>query len=367
MKSSKRELKGQRKQSSRPRSNRSKTSSNPSSTAMAPHRTARTYPARQLLPRAAIRAAAEASRSAPIPLAPSPKTSNTSITLKSAAALGRSAPTARPPKGFTACTAPPARHMNARAATTRLCSSPRASIALVVLLCAALLLAGCGSSGGEEDTTTAAALAEKQTATQRKLERLRVQLRQRKRALQARRVREARVSATAGGHAVGVASPDASSSFGALEAELDGEIGAAIGAPGSDQVEGFGSLSSGSAWSTSKVPIALRLLQDTGGPSGLSEAQAEGMRRALTESDNEAAAALFADLERMHGGITGASAAVGEVLREAGDETTQISTQGRDGFSSYGQTDWSLLNQERFMSALAAGCISSQPSREYVL
>ena len=236
-----------------------------------------------------------------------------------------------------------------------------------MLLCAALLLAGCGSSGGEEDTTTAAALAEKQTATQRKLERLRVQLRQRKRALQARRVREARVSATAGGHAVGVASPDASSSFGALEAELDGEIGAAIGAPGSDQVEGFGSLSSGSAWSTSKVPIALRLLQDTGGPSGLSEAQAEGMRRALTESDNEAAAALFADLERMHGGITGASAAVGEVLREAGDETTQISTQGRDGFSSYGQTDWSLLNQERFMSALAAGCISSQPSREYVL
>jgi hypothetical protein len=235
-----------------------------------------------------------------------------------------------------------------------------------VLLCAVLLFAGCGSSGGEEDTTTAAALAAKQ-ATQRKLERLRFQLRHRKQALQARRVREARVSATAGGHAAVGASPDASRSFAALEAEIDGEIGATIGPPGSGQVEGFGDLSSGSAWSTSKVPIALRLLQDTGGPSGLSEAQAEEMHRALTQSDNEAAAALFADLERKHGGTTGASAAIDEVLREAGDETTQISTQGRDGFSSYGQTDWSLLNQERFMSALAAGCINSQSSREFVL
>jgi hypothetical protein len=236
-----------------------------------------------------------------------------------------------------------------------------------VLLCAALLLVGCGSSAGEEDTTTAAALAAKQAAAQRKLERLRSQLRHRKRALQARRVREARVSATAGDHAAVAANPEASRSFAALKAELNGEIGAAIGPPGSDQVEGFGDLISGSAWSTSKVPIALRLLQDLGGPSGLSDTQAEEMSRALTQSDNEAAAALFADLERKHGGIIGASAAVAEVLREAGDETTQISTQGRDGFSSYGQTDWSLLDQERFMSALAAGCIGSQPSREYVL
>lgn len=236
-----------------------------------------------------------------------------------------------------------------------------------MLLCAALLLAGCGSSSGEEDTTAASALAAKQAAAQRRLERLRIQLRQRKRALQARRVREAVVSATAGGHPVTATNPDASRSFAALEAELDGEIGAAIGPPGLGQVEAFGSLSSGSAWSTSKVPIVLRLLQDIGGPSGLSDTQAEEMRRALTQSDNEAAAALFADLERKHGGITGASAAVGEVLREAGDETTQISTQGRDGFSSYGQTDWSLLDQERFMSALATGCIGSQSSQEFVL
>jgi hypothetical protein len=159
----------------------------------------------------------------------------------------------------------------------------------------------------------------------------------------------------------------ASGSFAALEDELDGEIGAVIGPPGSAQAESFGDLGSGSAWSTSKVPIALRLLQDAGGPSGLSAAQAEEMRRALTLSDNEAAAALFADLEREHGGLAGASAAVGEVLREAGDGSTQISTQGRDGFSTYGQTEWSLANQQQFVGALAAGCIGTQESREYVL
>lgn len=156
------------------------------------------------------------------------------------------------------------------------------------------------------------------------------------------------------------------SGFAALESELGGEIGVVIGPP-SGQAEGFGNLASGSAWSTSKVPIALRLLKDVGGPSGLSAAQSEEMRRALTLSDNEAAAALFADLEHKHSGIAGASAAVTEVLREAGDSETQISTQGRDGFSTYGQTEWSLANQQRFISALAAGCIGSQDSREYVL
>ena len=91
------------------------------------------------------------------------------------------------------------------------------------------------------------------------------------------------------------------------------------------------------------------------------------MRSALTLSDNEAAAALFGDLERSHGGLVGASAAAEEVLREGGDASTQISTQGRGEFSTYGQTDWSLANQQRFMSALAAGCVASAESSSYVL
>lgn len=159
----------------------------------------------------------------------------------------------------------------------------------------------------------------------------------------------------------------ATGSFAALAAELNGEVGAVIGPPGSSPAASFGGLQSGSAWSTSKVPIALRVLADTGGPGGLSSAQAEQMRSALTLSDNEAAAALFGDLESHHGGLGGASAAVEEVLREGGDGSTRISTQGRGEFSTYGQTEWSLANQQRFMSSLAAGCVVGPESSDYVL
>jgi len=235
--------------------------------------------------------------------------------------------------------------------------------AISALLALLLSTAGCGDSG-EESSPTSTADAAKRAALNRKLDRLQAELRTRRAAARARHAREERAQAKR------LQSADASAvagSFAALEAELDGQIGATIGPPGSSDAQSFGSLQSGSAWSTSKVPIALRLLQDVGGPSGLSSSQSDEMRRALTLSDNEAAAALFADLERSHGGVSGASAAVEEVLREAGDGTTQISTQGRDGFSTYGQTDWSLTNQQLFMSKLAAGCLGSAESREYVL
>jgi hypothetical protein len=235
-----------------------------------------------------------------------------------------------------------------------------AALALLVLLVAA---AGCGGANGE-DGSASTTRAAKRAALDRKLDRLEAKLRARRAKIHARQVRESKVREKP------PASTETSAStggFSALEAELDGQIGATIGPPGSSESQSFGPLQSGSAWSTSKVPIALRVLQDVGGPSRLSSTQADEMRRALTLSDNDAAAALFADLERSHGGISGASAAVGEVLREAGDATTQISTQGRDGFSTYGQTDWSLVNQQLFMSKLAGGCIGSAESREYVL
>lgn len=225
-------------------------------------------------------------------------------------------------------------------------------------------MSGCGSEATSGRSTTSAFSA-RQAAAHRKLLELRAKLHRRKHVLRSQRAREADKSASISPDRA--AAPSESNDFAALERELGGEIGAVIGAPGSTRAESFGGLSSGLAWSTSKVPISLRLLQDVGGPSGLSAAQADEMRRALTLSDNEAAAALFADLERSHGGIDGASAAVGEVLREAGDDTTEISTQGRGGFSTYGQTEWSLANQELFMSRLAAGCISAPASRRYVL
>lgn len=137
----------------------------------------------------------------------------------------------------------------------------------------------------------------------------------------------------------------------------------AVGAPGRGSPSVAGTLTSGSAWSTIKVPIALALLDKVHGPSGLDANQKSAMERALTQSDNAAAAALFGGL-----GASGpATAAVQDELRKAGDGGTQVSTKGRDGFSPYGQTEWPLAAQERFMAALAGGCISTSASRGYVL
>jgi hypothetical protein len=233
----------------------------------------------------------------------------------------------------------------------------------------AVSAAGCGSSGDRSDS--AQATAGRGAALHHRIERLERSLARRRAALRVRRSRERRREArraaahtrSASSNAIEAAGGD----FAKVEAEVDGEVGAAIGPPGSGAATVVGGLGSVSAWSTSKVPISLRVLQDDGGPSGLSSTQADEMRRALTLSDNEAAAALFGDLERAHGGLAGASAAVTNVLREAGDQTTEISTHGRDGFSTYGQTDWSLTSQELFMSRLAAHCIGSPASDEYVL
>lgn len=236
----------------------------------------------------------------------------------------------------------------------------------VALLALALALASCGGSSDGRTDTAARANAAERAALARKLDRLQTELHHRREVLQAKHERAAR-RAKREQRRASQTSGAAASSFDRVAAGLNGEVGAAIGPPGSSEAASFGDLQSGSAWSTSKIPIALRVLEDAGGPSGLSAAQAEQMRSALTLSDNEAAAALFGNLEGKHGGLGGASAAVSEVLREGGDESTQISTQGRGEFSTYGQTEWSLANQQRFMSSLAAGCVVSSESSNYVL
>jgi hypothetical protein len=242
----------------------------------------------------------------------------------------------------------------------------RQALSCCLLLTLAVAMAGCGGSSGESVDTAAQARAAQRVALANRLDRLRAELRQRRAALRAKRARAAR-KAKREQRQTTQATGVAASGFDRVAAGLSGEVGAVIGPPGSSEAASFGNLQSGSAWSTSKVPIALRVLEDVGGPSGLSSTQVEEMRRALTLSDNEAAAALFGDLERDHGGLVGASAAVEEVLREGGDASTQISTQGRGEFSSYGQTEWSLANQQRFMSALAAGCVGSAETSNYVL
>lgn len=250
----------------------------------------------------------------------------------------------------------------------------RSAPLLVVFVALLGLVAGCGDSGS--DSRDGAIEHElRQLEAAKRAHRL-AELKRELRAEKARKTRQARKAILETPASPAEPKPAGSASaaggsglagFDDLEASLPGQVGLAIGPPGSSPAASAGSLTTGSAWSTSKVPVALRILQQAGGPGGLSSAQADEIRRALTLSDNEAALSLFGDLEASYGGAAGAAAAVGEVLAEAGDTTTRVSSVGRDGFTPFGQTEWSLQLQELFMSKLAAGCVGSPASTEYVL
>jgi hypothetical protein len=242
-------------------------------------------------------------------------------------------------------------------------------VALLVLISLACLGAsGCGTSDSGADTARQERLQQQEeTARARELARLerKLELEKKRQAILETpaspaepKPKELRAGSGAGAGLAG---------FDELESSLPGQVGIAIGPPGSGPTASGGSLTTGSAWSTSKVPVAMRVLEEAGGPSGLSPSQEEEIRSALTASDNAAALSLFADLEATYGGPSGAAAAVDEVLAEAGDTSTNISSVGRDGFTPFGQTEWSLELQELFMSRLAAGCIGSSGSSEFVL
>jgi hypothetical protein len=240
----------------------------------------------------------------------------------------------------------------------------------IFLIGSLVLLSGCGDSNSQDDAAHQEQLQRQleEARRARKLELLERRLEKQKqlKAMQAQ-ARRAQVEAETEEASSAGAAADGLRGFNELEESLPGQVGIAIGPPGPGPTATAGSLTTGSAWSTSKVPVAMRVLQEVGGPSGLSASQADEIRRALTLSDNEAALSLFGDLEAAYGGPSGAAAAVDEVLAEAGDTTTHVSSVGRDGFTPFGQTEWSLELQELFMSRLAAGCIGSPASSEYVL
>lgn len=235
-----------------------------------------------------------------------------------------------------------------------------------MLALGALGLAAVGCGGSEDGSTSQASQAKhlrEEAREERQLARLKRELQVEKE----RRTIEEQHAMLAESSPEQAPTPSQLKGFSELEQSLPGEVGVAIGPPGAAPAASAGSLTTGSAWSTSKVPVVMRVLQEAGGPSGLSTTQQDEIRRALTLSDNEAALALFADLEASHGGPEGAASAVSEVLQEAGDNTTRVSSEGRDGFTPFGQTEWSLALQEQFMSHLAAGCVGPPGAAEYVL
>jgi beta-lactamase family protein len=136
-------------------------------------------------------------------------------------------------------------------------------------------------------------------------------------------------------------------SFARLAASLGGTSGIAVSGVGFGRtVEQAGSLRSGVAWSTSKVPVAMAVIAAGAGP-----AHSQDLTQAITASDNAAAERLWAALG---GGSTAAQAADAQ-LREAGDQETQIESRALNGpgYTPFGQTLWSLANQARFTAGLA--------------
>jgi hypothetical protein len=161
----------------------------------------------------------------------------------------------------------------------------------------------------------------------------------------------------------------ADQSFAALSSSLSGQVGLAVGPLGAGPIQTFGAVQVVHAWSTSKVPVLATLLHDDErtnqalGPEGNTDATL-----ALEQSDNAAIEALFGRLEQIHGGLGPASEAVQQTLRTAGDQTTVINTApNNEGFTTYGQTEWSLSGEIAFYRALARGCLLDQADTGYVL
>lgn len=134
-------------------------------------------------------------------------------------------------------------------------------------------------------------------------------------------------------------------SFVALSQSLKADVGLAIGATGaSGDAIIFGGWTAGPAWSTSKVPVVIAAMreQNLATPS-------TAMRDAITASDNDAAERVWGSL----GDPDMAAQKVDAILREAGDPTVVQASRIRPEYTAFGQTIWSLADQERFLANAA--------------
>ncbi|WP_253260120.1 hypothetical protein [Nocardia farcinica] len=131
--------------------------------------------------------------------------------------------------------------------------------------------------------------------------------------------------------------------FTQTQPRLRGQVGLAIMPVGGNRTTVFGDWTTGLAWSTIKVPLAVAALRRD--PEGaMADAEA-----AITVSDNDAADALWDSL----GDGLAAAEAVQQVLDEAGDATTGVpGPRARLDYEAFGTTEWSLTDQVRFASRL---------------
>jgi hypothetical protein len=78
---------------------------------------------------------------------------------------------------------------------------------------------------------------------------------------------------------------------------------------------------------------------------------------------------LFADLERLKGGLAGASAYMESVLAAGGDTETSVPTAAppAGAVTTFGQTEWSPGEAVSFFRSLALGCLLPAEQTTYVL
>jgi hypothetical protein len=133
-----------------------------------------------------------------------------------------------------------------------------------------------------------------------------------------------------------------SADFARLQTQLHAVVGIAVSAVGDGQTPMIlGDWQSGPAWSTIKVPLIIAALREDQPPEVTS-----AMTAAITESDTAAAESVWASL----GDPVTAARKVDAVLRQTGDPTTVQSERVRPEFSAFGQTEWALTDQVRFIS-----------------
>jgi hypothetical protein len=140
-------------------------------------------------------------------------------------------------------------------------------------------------------------------------------------------------------------SRDLQASFVALEESVDADIGVAVGPAGATgETQTFGLWTSGPAWSTSKVPLVMAAMRERDGST-----PSAAMQAVITESDNQAAEQIWENL----GEPASAAQKVEAVLRETGDPTVVQSHRTRPQYTAFGQTIWSLADQEHFLARAA--------------
>jgi hypothetical protein len=143
-----------------------------------------------------------------------------------------------------------------------------------------------------------------------------------------------------------VANSSVAASFEELAADVapGAAVGAAIARPDGAEPVALGRWSSGVAWSTIKVPLALAALRRD-------PARAEALVfTAITVSDNHASERLWSLL----GSPGEAARRVQAVIEECGDAETMVESRRlRRGYTAFGQTQWPLGRQAGFAARLA--------------